>query len=189
MTMIGYARVGTNGQDLTIQQDQLKAAGCTKQFAEKVSGAKTGNRPQLARLLRSLEPGDVVVVARLDRLARSTRDLLNLVHEITEVGAGFKSLADAWCDTTSPHGKLMLTMLAGLAEFERSLIMCRTQAGIARAREKGTPFGRPARLAASEKRKIAERYAAGATMAELAADYSCAIGTIHRALKGPTVAA
>ena len=182
MATIGYARVSTRDQSLDIQVEQLKAAGCAKIFHEKQSGAKS-DRPALRRMIKSIEPSDVVVVSRLDRLARSTRDLLNLIHELSEAGASFKSLADAWCDTTTPHGKLILAVMGGIAEFERSLIMCRTHAGIARAREKGTPFGRPERLAASEKRKIAERYAAGATMAELAADYQCAIGTIHSALK------
>jgi DNA invertase Pin-like site-specific DNA recombinase len=184
MTFIGYARVSTKEQELTLQEDALKAAGCTEMFREKVSGAKADNRPQLARLLHVLEPGDVVVVCRLDRLARSTRDLLNVVHAITDAGAGFKSLADSWCDTTSPHGKLLLTVMGGFAEFERSLIMSRTQAGISRAKELGVTFGRPVRLNSRQKKMIGERYAKGETMQALAEEYSVGTATIWRALHG-----
>ena len=181
MAVIGYARVSTREQDLTIQREALRAAGCTKVFAEKMSGIRS-DRPQLARLLNSLGPGDTVVVTVLDRLARSTLDLLNTIDVITKVGAQFRSLADAWCDTTTDHGKLMLTVLAGLAQFERSLIMARTESGIKRARELGVTFGRPARLNARQKRLIAERYATGATMRELADEFHVGEATIWRAL-------
>jgi hypothetical protein len=125
MTVYGYARVSTAGQTLVSQDAQLHAAGCAKVYAEKVSGAKT-DRPELAKLIRRLEAGDVLMVTRLDRLARSTRDLLNILDAIGKAGAGFKSLSDAWADTTTPHGRLMLTILGGLAEFERELILART---------------------------------------------------------------
>ncbi len=148
-----------------------------------MSGARS-DRPQLARLLKALEPGDTVVVTRLDRLARSTLDLLHNVDVITKAGAGFRSLADVWCDTTTPHGKLMLTVLAGLAEFERTLIMARTQAGIQRAREHGVTFGRPCKLNARQRRLIAERYAAGETMAALASEFEVGEATVWRALNG-----
>ena len=121
MTTYGYARVSTNGQDLAAQEAELSAAGCAKVFKEKVSGAKT-DRAELAKLLHKIESGDVLVVTRLDRLARSTRDLLNVIAALTERGAGFKSLKDTWADTTTPHVRLMLTVLGGLAEFERELI-------------------------------------------------------------------
>ena len=182
MAIIGYARVSTNGQDLTLQEEQLKAAGCTRIYAEKKSGAKS-DRPKLKRLLNEVDRGDVVIVTRLDRLARSTLDLLHTVDTLTKAGAEFRSLADAWCDTTTPHGKLMLTVLSGLAEFERSLIMSRTAAGIARARELGVAFGRPARLNPRQKRLIAERYATGATMRELADEFDVGEATIWRALR------
>jgi DNA invertase Pin-like site-specific DNA recombinase len=181
MAIIGYARVSTNGQDLTLQHEALKAAGCTKVHAEKISGARS-DRPQLARMLKALEPGDTVVVTRLDRLARSTLDLLHTVDVITKAGAGFRSLADSWCDTTTAHGKLMLTVLGGLAEFERSLIMARTQAGIQRAKERGVAFGRPNKLNAKQRRMIAERHAEGATMAALAREFDVGEATIWRAL-------
>ena len=99
---IGYARVSTRDQDLAAQIAELTAAGCAKVFKEKASGAR-GDRAELAKVLRRLEPGDVLVVTRLDRLARSTRDLLNVMAAVTERGAGFRSLKDAWADTTTPH--------------------------------------------------------------------------------------
>src|SRR5215469_4591774 len=185
MATIGYARVSTNGQDLTLQEEQLKAAGCTRIYAEKKSGAKS-DRPKLKRLLNEVDRGDVVIVTRLDRLARSTLDLLHTIDTLTKAGAEFRSLADAWCDTTTPHGKLMLTVLGGISEFERSLIMARTESGIKRARELGVTFGRPARLNARQKRLIAERYATGATMRELADEFHVGEATIWRALAGPS---
>ncbi len=143
--IIGYCRVSTDGQTLDDQVAALKAVGATRMFAEKQSGARS-DRPQLRRALAALGQGDVLVVTRLDRLARSTRDLLNVLHEVSERGAAFKSLADQWADTTTPHGRLMVTVLGGLAEFERSLIKARTDVGIRRAREAGIRFGRPPKL-------------------------------------------
>jgi DNA invertase Pin-like site-specific DNA recombinase len=182
MTIFGYARVSTNGQDLTLQIEQLRAAGATQIYQEKMSGARSDNRPQLHRLLKAINYGDTVLVCRLDRLARSTLDLLNIVDTITKAGSQFKSLADAWADTTTPHGRLLMVVLNGLASFERDLIMARTQAGIQRARELGVQFGRPPRLNVKQKRLIAARYAKGETMAELATDFGVSDPTIWRAL-------
>jgi DNA invertase Pin-like site-specific DNA recombinase len=146
MTTYGYARVSTSGQDLGSQEAELMAAGCAKVFKEKVSGAKT-DRAELAKVIRRLEPGDVLMVTRLDSLARSTRDLLNVLATIGEREAGFRSLKDAWADTTTPHGRLMLTVLGGLAEFERELIRARTgegrkqSRGLRRAKHKPTSHG------------------------------------------------
>jgi len=123
------------------------------------------------------------VVTRLDRLARSTLHLLRTVDAITKAGAEFRSLGDGWCDTTSPHGKLILTVLAGLAEFERSLIMSRTQAGILRARELGVAFGRKPKLNARQRQIIAERYAQGETMAALAKQFGVGEATVWRAVR------
>jgi DNA invertase Pin-like site-specific DNA recombinase len=181
MAIVGYARVSTNGQDLALQHEALKAAGCEKVYAEKISGARS-DRPQLARMLKALDAEDTVVVTRLDRLARSTLDLLHTVDVVTKAGAGFRSLADAWADSTTPHGKLMLTVLGGLAEFERSLIMARTQAGIQRAKERGVAFGRPTKLNAKQRRMVAERYSAGETAAALAREFEVGEATIWRAL-------
>jgi DNA invertase Pin-like site-specific DNA recombinase len=175
MTIYGYARVSTAGQTLASQDAQLHTAGCAKVFAEKVSGAKA-DRSELAKLLRRLEAGDVLVVTRLDRLARSTRDLLNILDVIGKAGAGFKSLGDAWADTTTPHGRLMLTVLGGLAEFERELIIARTGDGRARAKAKGVRFGRPA----------LQRLAEGVSQADLARSYGVSQSTISRlAAPGP----
>src|SRR3712207_5535353 len=140
MPVYGYARVSTDGQTLDAQIAQLKVAGDERIFREKVSGARA-DRPELGRLMRALGPEDVVLVTRLDRLARSTRDLLNILAAIAESGAGFRSLNDAWADTTSPHGRLMLTVLGGLAEFERELIRHRTGEGRDRAKARGVQFG------------------------------------------------
>jgi DNA invertase Pin-like site-specific DNA recombinase len=132
----GYARVSTDGQSLDAQVKELRAAGAEKVFRETASGAQT-NRAQLARALAQLGKGDVLTVTRLDRLARSTRDLLNTLATITSKGAGFRSLNDVWADTTTAHGRLMLTVLGGLAEFERELIRAHTGEGRARAKARG----------------------------------------------------
>jgi DNA invertase Pin-like site-specific DNA recombinase len=125
MNSIGYARVSTSGQTLDAQLEQLGAAGCELVFKETMSGARS-DRPELMKALEALAEGDVLIVTRLDRLARSTRDLLEIVHTIETKGAKLKALTDAWADTTTPTGKLILTVLGGLAEFERSLIAERT---------------------------------------------------------------
>jgi DNA invertase Pin-like site-specific DNA recombinase len=139
--ILGYCRVSTDGQSLDAQYDALKAAGAEKVFSEKVSGTVT-DRAALARAIAALQPGDVLLVTRLDRLARSTRDLLNVLASIADAGAAFRSLNDAWADTTTPHGRLMLTVLGGLAEFERSLILARTGEGRSRAKDRGVPVTR-----------------------------------------------
>lgn len=136
MALYGYGRVSTNGQSLTAQMAELKAANCVKIFQERASGARSERR-QLARLIAALDKNDVLVVTRLDRLARSTRDLLNLLDAVARKGAGFRSLRDAWADTTTAHGRLMLTVLGGLAEFERELIRTRTGEGRQRAKARG----------------------------------------------------
>ena len=142
---IGYARVSTDGQDLGLQRSALKAAGCGRVFEEKISGARRA-RPVLDNLMDHLREGDVVVVTRLDRLARSTRDLLEIADQVTLAGAGLRSLAEPWADTTSPSGKMVLTVFAGIAEFERALILDRTGAGRAAAKKRGVRFGRPKRI-------------------------------------------
>jgi DNA invertase Pin-like site-specific DNA recombinase len=179
MTMYGYARVSTRDQDLAAQDAELMASGCAKVFKEKASGAKT-DRPELAKVIRRLEPGDVLVVTRLDRLARSTRDLLNVLDEIKERGAGFRSLKDAWADTTTPHGKLMLTVLGGLAEFERTLTAARTGEGRKRAKERGVRFGRPRKMTSHQRQEAIRRLAAGETQADVARTYGVDAATICR---------
>ena len=158
--LVGYARVSTRDQDYNGQQAELEAAGCTRIYREKESGART-DRPELRKAVARLESGDVLVVCRLDRLARSTRDLLDILAEIAAKGAGFKSLHDSWADTTTPHGRLMLTVLGGLAEFERELIRARTGAGRERAKARGVKFGRPTKLDEFQRREALTRLAAG----------------------------
>lgn len=174
----GYARVSTAGQTLNAQLGELSALGC-RLYAEKVSGTKS-DRPQLQKLLRAVRPGDVVVVTRLDRLARSTRDLLNILAELSQKGAGFRSLADVWADTTTPHGRLMLTLLGGIAEFERELIRIRTSEGRARAKAMGVKMGRPAKLNRAQRSEVIELISGGALPADLARLYDVSISTISR---------
>jgi DNA invertase Pin-like site-specific DNA recombinase len=184
MTTYGYARVSTRDQDLTAQDAELMAAGCAKVFKEKISGAKS-DRPELAKVIRRLESGDVLVVTRLDRLARSTRDLLNVLDEIGKRGAGFKSLKDTWADTTTAHGRLMLTVLGGLAEFERELIRARTGEGRKRAKERGVKFGRPRKMTPHQRQEMLQLAKQGAVQADLARTYGVSQATISR-LVAPT---
>jgi len=179
MTTYGYARVSTNGQDLSSQESELMAAGCAKVFKEKVSGAKS-DRAELAKVIRRLEPGDVLVVTRLDRLARSTRDLLNVLATISEREAGFRSLKDTWADTTTAHGRLMLTILGGLAEFERELIRARTGEGRKRAKEHGVRFGRPAALAPHQRQEVIQKLAQGEAQVDVARMFNVSQATISR---------
>ena len=179
MPLYGYARVSTREQDLSSQDAELRAAGCAKVFREKASGAKT-DRPELAKVIRRLEKDDVLVVVRLDRLARSTRDLLNVLDEVGKRGAGFRSLKDTWADTTTPHGKLMVTVLGGLAEFERTLIAARTGEGRMRAKERGVLFGRPHKMTPHQRQEALQRLAAGETYADLARAYNVDATTIGR---------
>jgi DNA invertase Pin-like site-specific DNA recombinase len=158
---------------------ELMAAGAAKVFKEKVSGVKT-DRAELAKLIRRLEPGDVLIVTRLDRLARSTRDLLNVLATVGEREAGFRSLKDTWADTTTPHGRLMLTVLGGLAEFERELIRARTGEGRKRAKDRGVRFGRPAALTPHQRAEALQRLAMGEVQADLARSYGVSQATISR---------
>jgi DNA invertase Pin-like site-specific DNA recombinase len=179
MTVYGYARVSTDGQTLAAQEAALHAVGCAKVYAEKVSGVVT-DRKALARALSVLQEGDTLIVTRLDRLARSTRDLLNILDAISKKGAGFKSLADAWADTTTPHGRLMLTVLGGLAEFERELIRSRTGEGRARAKAKGVHMGRPWKLTPHQRQEVLARLDRGDTLTDIARTYGVAHTTIAR---------
>jgi DNA invertase Pin-like site-specific DNA recombinase len=138
------------------------------------------DRPELAKAISSLEQGDVLVVTRLDRLARSTRDLLNVLDEIAKRGAGFKSPHDAWADTTTPHGRLMLTVLGGLAEFERSLIVARTSEGRRRAKDRGVKFGRPRKMTPHQRQEALQRLAAGESQSDVARTFNLSASTISR---------
>jgi DNA invertase Pin-like site-specific DNA recombinase len=177
--IIGYGRVSTDGQTLDAQREALTAAGAGRVFAEKISGARS-DRAQLAKAVASLEAGDVLLVTRLDRLARSTRDLLNILAQIADKEAGFKSLADNWADTTTPHGRLMLTVLGGLAEFERELIRARTSEGRKRAIARGVRFGRKPKLTSHQRQEAIARKAAGESLVSIGLSFNVSHSTIAR---------
>jgi DNA invertase Pin-like site-specific DNA recombinase len=179
MALLGYGRVSTDGQSLTAQVAELKVAGCNEIYREKISGAKA-DRKQLARLIGRLDKGDVLVMTRLDRLARSTRDLLNLLGAVADKGAGFKSLRDTWADTTTPHGRLMLTVLGGLAEFERELIRSRTGEGRERAKAKGVVMGRKPKLTPHQRQEAVARREAGESLVDIGRSYNVSHSTISR---------
>lgn len=150
--IIGYARVSTDDQNLDAQADALAAAGAERIFSDKISGAKR-DRPELAKMLDQLRPGDVVVVAKYDRLARSLRDLLDLVEAIKDRGAGFRSLAED-IDTTTPAGRLVFHVFASIAQFERERIAERTREGLQAAKSRGRVGGRPPALTAAQKAEV-----------------------------------
>jgi len=179
MTIIGYARVSTDGQSLQSQTEALHQAGCGRVYSEKQSGAYA-DRPQLAKAIQALGNSDTLIVCKLDRLARSTRDLLNTLDAIGKAGASFRSLADQWADTTTPHGRLMLTVLGGLAEFERHLILSRTAEGRTRAQAIGVRFGRKPALTAYQRAEALRRRAAGETLVEIAKSFNVSHTTIAR---------
>jgi DNA invertase Pin-like site-specific DNA recombinase len=185
MTAFGYARVSTDGQTLAAQDAALRAAGCAKVYSEKASGAKS-DRAELRKVVSRLGEGDVLMVTRLDRLARSTRDLLNTLDDIAKRGAGFRSLADTWADTTTPHGRLMLTVLGGLAEFERELIRSRTTEGRERAMAKGVVMGRKPKLTHHQQQEALARRDAGEALVGIARSYNVSHSTISRLVRAPS---
>jgi DNA invertase Pin-like site-specific DNA recombinase len=178
----GYARVSPGGKSESVdaQARQLIKAGCKKVFRNvHVSGAKT-DRAQLRRVIDTLGAGDVLMVTRLDRLARSTRDLLNTLAAIIERRAGFRSLADAWADTTTAHGRLMLTVLGGLAEFERDLIRARTAEGRERATACGVRLGRKPKLTPHQQQEARRRKEDGEPIRDIARSYNVHNSMISR---------
>ena len=175
----GYARVSTDGQSVAAQVAALQDAGAVKVWREVASGAKP-DRAQLRKAIAALDAGDVLMVTRLDRLARSTRDLLNSLAAITGKGAGFRSLGDAWADTTTSHGRLMLTVLGGLAELERDLIRARTSEGRERAKARGVKLGRPHKLTPDQRQEILRRKENGEAVREIARSYNVHNSTISR---------
>ncbi|WP_219847341.1 recombinase family protein [Burkholderia multivorans] len=179
--LIGYARVSTGSQSLAEQRAELKAAGCIRLFEEKASGAKR-DRPELVRLLDHLRSGDVVTVTRLDRLARSTRDLLEIADRLRAIGAGLRSLAEPWADTTSPAGRMVLTVFAGIADFERSLILSRTSAGRKAAKARGVRFGRPPALTPDQVDQARRLRAEGLSVPAVAERLRVHATTVYRAL-------
>ena len=179
--IIGYARVSTDDQNLDGQLDALKAAGAEKVFADKVTGTAR-SRPELDRLLDQLRQGDVITVTKYDRLARSLRDLLDIVDTIQAQGAGFRSLAED-IDTTTPAGRLVFHVFAALAEFERDLIRERTHAGLAAARARGRKGGRPPALSPDQVKAARRMYEQNEmTVAQIGAVLGVSRATIYRAL-------
>lgn len=180
--LIGYARVSTDGQSVETQRETLAANGCERIFCETASGAKT-DRIALADAIAALGADDVLIVTRLDRLARSTRDLLNIIESVHGRGARLRSLADPWADTTTPHGRLMVTVLGGLAEFERSLIVARTGEGRKRAIAAGVRMGAPMKLTSHQQREAVARLGRGEPVRDVARSYAVSRQTIERLAK------
>ena len=182
---IGYARVSTQEQNLSLQLDALQTAGCTTIHHEKVTSAKK-ERPELQKLIGQLRAGDVVVVWKLDRLGRSLQDLVSLVNEVQGKGAEFQSLNDH-IDTTTPQGKFAFHLFAALAEFERDIIRERTKAGLGSARARGRKGGRPKGLSkeARHTAMIAERlYQDGElTVKQICRQLSISRGTFYNYLR------
>lgn len=181
---IGYARVSTKDQNLALQRDALEREGCEMLFEEKISG-RSARRPALAEMLDKLREGDVVVIWKLDRLGRSLRDLVTLVQDIQDKGAGLKSLHDS-IDTTTPQGKLTFHLFAALAEFERDIISERTRAGLSSARARGRNGGRPKGLSKKAKDKAiiaASLYKEGKTVKEICEHLGFSRSTLYRYLR------
>lgn len=177
--IIGYARVSTRDQNLDAQTDALAQAGASKIFEEKLSG-KNRHRPELEKLLEQLREGDVVVVTKYDRLARSLPDLLAIVGTIRERGAGFRSLGED-IDTTTPSGRLIFHVFASIAEFERERIVERTHEGLAAARKRGRMGGRPKALSDEARRAIIRmRDHEHRSVSEIARAFKVSRSTVYR---------
>jgi len=181
MTNVGYARVSSTGQDLTVQLEKLEAAGCEKIFKEKRSGVDAG-RPELKRCLDYLREGDTLLVTKIDRLARSTSDLYRIISTLTEKGAAFKVTDDPTIDTTSRTGRLVMGVLALIAEFENDIRSERQMDGIKKARERGTRFGRKPLLVAETVQKVRNLRKAGKTVPEIMRQTELSKASVYRAL-------
>jgi DNA invertase Pin-like site-specific DNA recombinase len=176
----GYARVSSKSQDYQGQLDALKAAGCDKIYSEKITGKTTDDRRQFKRLMKELLPGDVVIVTKLDRLARSGRDLHNILHDLDANECGFVSLGESWCDTTTSVGRLIIAIMAGIAQFERELIRQRCDEGLERARANGVKFGRKPKLSAFQIDEAKRRLEAGESQSDVGRLFGVSHQTIGR---------
>jgi DNA invertase Pin-like site-specific DNA recombinase len=177
--IFGYARVSTDDQSLDLQHEALTQAGCTKVFAEKISGARS-DRPQLAKLLKSLRAGDLLVITKLDRLARSTHDLQVTLKALRSVDADFKVLDNPALDTTTLHGKLLFDIMGAIAEFERGMIAARTSEGRKAAKARGVHMGRPPKLTPHQRREALQRRSNGDSLADIARTFGVDPTTIGR---------
>lgn len=177
--LIGYARVSSTGQSLDLQRVALADAGCEEIFEEKKSGRTASDRAELQRAIQMLRKGDTLVITRLDRLARSVGDLHQLVEQVTAKGAGLRVLQQAGIDTTTSTGKLMLSMLAAVAEFENDIRRERQRDGIEAARERGVYKGRPKEIDADQVRALK---AEGLGAAEIAKRIGIGRASVYRLL-------
>jgi len=179
--LIGYARVSTADQETDLQRQALKRAGVRRIFEEHKGGG-TMQRPQLAAMLDHLRPGDVVTVYKLDRLARSLADLLQILATIDQAGAEFRSLTET-IDTRTAAGRMLMQMLGAFAEFERGMIRERTLAGVAAAQDRGVRFGRPRAMTPTEEARAVQLVRSGRySLSEAARRYGCHVSSIKRAL-------
>lgn len=179
--LIGYARVSTQGQDNALQLDALARLGCSVVFEEKGSGATRKGRKELARCLASLRKGDMLCVYKIDRIARSLFDLLDILHHLDRVGAAIKSVTEL-LDTTNPMGVFMVQILGAVAQLERSMIRERSIAGQRSARERGRVPGRVRSLGDLESKAVAEYLSGGCTYAGLVLKYGASVSAIKRAV-------
>lgn len=170
MALIGYSRVSTTGQDYQTQIEKLKAAGCEKIYKEKKSGKSASDRPELTSAIDYVREGDVFIITKLDRLARSMGDLWKIIQQLNEKGVAFKVLDQESIDTTTSQGKLMLNILGSIAEFERDLINARTAEGRANAKAKGVKFGRKPTITDKTKQAVLSDIAAGELSMQAIAD-------------------
>ena len=177
-----YARVSTEDQNLEIQRGRLSEAGCEMMFEEKISGAARG-RPELEKLMGHLRKDDVLVVARLDRLARSTIELLHIAERIKEKQAGLQSLDEPWADTTSPSGVMIMTVFAGIAQFERTLILSRTEEGRKAAMARGVSFGRPKKMRPDQAELARQLVLEGKSISAVARTFNVHPATIYRCIE------
>ena len=182
--LLGYARVSTKDQKLTLQKDALRLHGCEKIYTDKVSGVKS-ERPGLERLLKNAREGDTIVVWKLDRLGRSLKHLVELAEQLSQRGIGLKSLNDP-IDTSTAQGKLVFNIFAALAEFERGIISERTNAGLSAARARGRLGGRKPGLSedAQRKARVAESlYKEGMPVNQIAEDLNISKATLYKYLR------
>jgi DNA invertase Pin-like site-specific DNA recombinase len=181
MMLVGYARVSTDSQDARLQLDALRRAGVARIFEERISGA-AAKRPELERCLHTLQPGDTLVIWKLDRLARSLRDLLTILERLHVLGAGVRSLTEP-IDTATPAGMLMVQVLGAVAQFERSIIRERVMAGQRAAKARGQRWGAPRKLASELEAELVWRYLEGGiTQAQLAEEYGTTLGVVKGAI-------
>jgi DNA invertase Pin-like site-specific DNA recombinase len=182
--LIGYARISMNTQNIEHQIADLQRAGCEKIFSDEGISGASKDRPGFDACMAFLEPGDMLVVYKLDRLARSIRHLIDIVGRLNERGIAFKSISEAWLDTTNPQGRFIFHIFAALAEFERELIIERTKAGLEAAWARGKQSGHPFLLTGAQIEEGKQMYAEGKTVKEIAAHLNCSPTTINRRIRG-----